>query len=133
MPLRPTVYAALLAQKVEEQHAQLWMVNTGWTGGPYGEGSRMKLSYTRAMVRAAINGELDDVPTTVDPVFGFAIPNEVPGVPSEILMPRSTWRDPKAYDARASDLVERFKKYMQQFESYMSEEVKAAAPKAPTA
>ncbi|MEL7672951.1 MAG: phosphoenolpyruvate carboxykinase (ATP), partial [Chloroflexota bacterium] len=131
MPLHPTVYAGLLAKKVEQHGAKLWLVNTGWTGGPYGEGSRMKLSYTRAMVRAALNGELDNVPTVTDPVFGFALPAEVPGVPGDILQPRNTWSDPAAYDARARQLVELFHNYMQQFEAAMTDEVKAAAPKAP--
>jgi phosphoenolpyruvate carboxykinase (ATP) len=107
------------------------MINTGWTGGPYGEGSRMKLAYTRAMVTAALNGDLDDVPTTVDPIFGFAIPQAVRGVPTEILHPRATWKRPEAYDAKARDLVARFHKYMDQFADQMTDAVKAAAPKAP--
>lgn len=131
MPLQPTVYATLLAEKIQKHNVRIWMVNTGWTGGPYGEGSRMKLSYTRAMVRAALRGELDDVDTTTDPVFGFAIPKAVPYVPSEVLLPRNTWRNPEAYDAKARDLVARFNKYMEQFTGHMSTEVKAAAPKAP--
>jgi phosphoenolpyruvate carboxykinase (ATP) len=131
MPLRPTVYAKLLAEKVEKYGAKLWMINTGWTGGPYGEGSRMKLAHTRAMVTAALNGDLDNVETTPDPVFGFGIPKHIPGVPDEVLMPRSTWRDPAAYDARARDLVARFAKYVEQFAGYMTDEIKAAAPKAP--
>jgi len=131
MPLHPTVYAKLLAQKVEQHGAKLWLVNTGWTGGPYGEGSRMKLAYTRAMVRAALNGELDDVPTVTDPIFGFALPTAVPDVPAELLQPRNTWADPAAYDARARSLVGLFHEYMEQFEDAMSDEVKAAAPKVP--
>jgi len=131
MPLHPTVYAGLLAQKVEQHGAKLWLVNTGWTGGPYGEGSRMKLAYTRAMVRAALNGELDDVPTVTDPIFGFALPTAVPDVPAELLQPRNTWADPAAYDARARSLVGLFHEYMEQFEDAMSDEVKAAAPKVP--
>jgi phosphoenolpyruvate carboxykinase (ATP) len=91
----------------------------------------MKLSYTRAMVRAALRGELDDVETTTDPVFGFAIPKAVPYVPSEVLLPRNTWRNPEAYDAKARDLVVLFNKYMNQFAAHMSDEVKAAAPTAP--
>ncbi len=131
MPLHPTVYAKLLAEKVKENNVQLWMVNTGWTGGPYGKGSRMKLAYTRAIVRAAQEGRLNDVETRTDPVFGFEIPVRVPDVPDEVLDPRSTWADPAAYDTKAADLVARFRKYMEQFESEMSDEVKAAAPKAP--
>ncbi len=131
MPLQPTVYASLLAEKVEQHNSKLWLVNTGWTGGPFGEGSRIKLAYTRAMVRAALHGDLDDVETVTDPVFGFAIPKSVPNVPSEVLFPRATWKNPDAYDARARDLVQRFAKYMEQFEDYMSADIKAAAPKAP--
>lgn len=131
MPLHPTVYAKLLADKIEKHNVNIWMVNTGWTGGPYGVGSRMKLSYTRAMVRAALNGELDGVPTTPDPIFGFALPVHVPGVPSEILQPRNTWKDPAAYDEQARKLVQLFHDYMQQFGSAMPDDVKAAAPRAP--
>jgi len=131
MPLQPTVYASLLAEKVRQHDSKLWMVNTGWTGGPYGEGSRIKLAYTRAMVRAALRGDLDGVETVTDPVFGFAVPRHVPDVPGEVLFPRATWKNADAYDARARDLVQRFAKYMEQFEGFMSAEVKAAAPKAP--
>ncbi len=131
MPLHPTVYARLLAEKVKEYGVKLWMVNTGWTGGPYGEGSRMKLAYTRAMVRAALAGKLDDVETTTDPVFGFAIPVVVEGVPTDVLTPRNTWADPAAYDVKAADLVARFHAYMKQFEGEMRDAVKAAAPVAP--
>ena len=130
MPLHPTVYANLLAEKVKQHHVKLWMINTGWTGGPYGEGSRMKLAHTRAMVRAALNGTLDGVETTIDPVFGFAIPKSVPDVPCEVLIPRNTWKNPTGYDAKARDLVARFHKYMEQFASHMPDEVKAAAPQA---
>lgn len=131
MPLQPTVYATLLADKIKQHNATIWMVNTGWTGGPYGEGSRMKLAYTRAMVRAALRGDLDTVPTCTDPVFGFAIPQAVPDVPVGVLIPRATWKHPDAYDAKARDLVARFHNYMKQFEASMSDAVKAAAPVAP--
>jgi phosphoenolpyruvate carboxykinase (ATP) len=131
MPLHPTVYANLLAEKVKRHNATLWMVNTGWTGGPYGVGRRMELAYTRAMVRAALNGDLDGAATVIDPVFGFAIPTAVPGVPSDVLIPRATWQDTAAYDAKARDLVGRFHNYMAQFEDQMSDPVKAAAPQAP--
>jgi phosphoenolpyruvate carboxykinase (ATP) len=131
MPLHPTVYAGLLAEKVQKSGAKLWMINTGWTGGPYGEGSRIKLAYTRAMVSAILNGDLDGVEMTPDPVFGFGIPKHIPGVPDEMLLPRDTWRDPDAYDARARDLVGRCYKYVEQFAGYMTPEMKAAAPKAP--
>lgn len=131
MPLHPTIYAQLLADKVQKHNVTLWMINTGWTGGPYGEGERMKLSYTRAMVNAALSGQLDDVEMAIDPIFGFAIPRRVPDVPSDVLFPRNTWKNPDAYDVKARDLVARFHKYMAQFEDYLSEDIKAAAPKAP--
>ncbi len=131
MPLHPTIYAGLLAEKIKRHNVKIWMVNTGWTGGPYGVGHRMELAYTREMVRAALRGDLDDAPTTIDPVFGFAVPQAVPGVPSEVLIPRNTWTDPVAYDAKARDLVQRFHHYMRQFEDAMSEAVRAAAPVAP--
>ncbi|MBN1200215.1 MAG: phosphoenolpyruvate carboxykinase (ATP) [Anaerolineae bacterium] len=131
MPLHPTVYARLLAEKVKQHNVRMWMVNTGWTGGPHGVGHRMELAYTRQMVRAALSGDLDDIETVTDPVFGFAIPTQVPGVPAEVLLPRNTWADPDAYDTKARDLVGRFHAYMKQFEDQTSDAVKAAAPKAP--
>ena len=129
MPLHPTVYARLLEEKVRKHGVKLWLINTGWTGGPYEEGHRMELAHTRALVNAVLNDALEGVETVTDPVFGFAIPKAVPDVPSQILFPRQTWRDPQAYDARARDLAARFHKYMAQFEGYLSEEVKAAAPR----
>lgn len=105
-------------------------MNTGWTGGPYGKVERMKLTFTRAMVRAALEGKLDDVKTVIDPVFGFRVPTEVPAVPAEVLVPRNTWDDPGDYDAMARDLAARFQDYMIQFEDKMNQEVRAAAPKA---
>ncbi|MBN2304350.1 MAG: phosphoenolpyruvate carboxykinase (ATP) [Anaerolineae bacterium] len=131
MPLQPTVYAKLLAEKIERHNVSIWLVNTGWTGGPYGEGHRMNLGHTRMMVRAALRGDLDNVATTTDPIFGFAIPQAVEGVPTEVLKPRSTWRDPDDYDTKARALVGRFHTYMKQFEDNMSDAVKAAAPVAP--
>jgi phosphoenolpyruvate carboxykinase (ATP) len=131
MPLNPTVYARLLAEKVRQHNVKLWMINTGWTGGPYGQGSRMKLAYTRAMVNAALNGLLDGLEFVTDPVFGFAVPKAVPDVPPEVLLPRNTWRDPSAYDTAARELVARAEKYMQQFAGYMTDEIRAAAPQAP--
>jgi len=131
MPLNPTVYARLLAEKVRQHNVKLWMINTGWTGGPYGQGTRMKLVYTRAMVNAALNGLLDGVEYITDPVFGFAVPSAVPDVPPEVLLPRNTWRDPWAYDITARELVARAEKYMQQFVGYMTDEIRAAAPQAP--
>ncbi|MGE7940723.1 phosphoenolpyruvate carboxykinase (ATP) [Lysinibacillus xylanilyticus] len=115
LPLPATVYAEMLGQKIDEHGAQVFLVNTGWTGGEYGTGSRMKLSYTRAMVRAAIDGTLTNVETIQDSVFGLNIPTSIEGVPTEVLNPRDAWADKAAYDAKASELAglfnENFKKF----------------------
>src|SRR5690606_12658465 len=130
LPLRPSVYAELLGKKVQEHGAQCWLVNTGWTGGPYGVGSRMKLAYTRAMVNAALSGALDDVETVVDPVFGLHIPVRVPGVPDEVLQPRKTWADPAAYDEQAKKLAAMFRENFEKFVESVTEGVRNAGPKA---
>jgi len=108
LPLRPHAYANLLGDKIREHDSKVWLVNTGWSGGGYGVGSRMKLSYTRAMLKAAMDGAFDDVTFTVHDVFGLAMPDECPGVPSEILHPRNTWADKEAYDLAALKLQARF-------------------------
>ena len=108
LPRPPRVYADLLKAKIERHGAKVWLVNTGWTGGPYGEGARMKLRDTRAMVAAAFSGALDAVPYEIDPVFGLHVPTSCPDVPTEILTPRETWTDPAAYDAAASRLKAMF-------------------------
>ena len=118
------------AEKVETHNVDVWLINTGWTGGAFGEGHRMKLAYTRAMIRAALNGELDDVETVPDPVFGVQVPTHVPGVPSDVLNPRGTWKDPEAYDRQASKLAKLFHENFKQFEDRVSEGVREAAPKA---
>lgn len=130
LPLHPGKYAEMLGQKMQQHHVNVWLINTGWTGGPYGEGHRMKLSYTRAMITAALAGELDNVETTVDPIFGVAIPTAVPGVPTEVLTPRNTWADKAAYDEKAKYLAGLFVKNFEKYASGVSEEILAAAPKA---
>jgi phosphoenolpyruvate carboxykinase (ATP) len=130
MAQHPSVYASLLGRKIAEHGAKVWLINTGWTGGPHGVGSRMKIPYTRAMINAALNGELDDVEFETDPIFGLAIPKAVPGVPSEVLFPRNTWSDPAAYDAQAAKLAKMFADNFKQFEEQVSPEVRAAGPKA---
>src|SRR6188508_2609122 len=105
LPRHPGEYASMLAERLEEHDVPVWLVNTGWTGGPYGTGERMRIDHTRTMVRAALSGALDRVPYEPDPVFGIEVPTEVPGVPSEILRPRDTWPDPAAYDAKARELA----------------------------
>jgi phosphoenolpyruvate carboxykinase (ATP) len=128
MVLPPTVYASLLGERIAQHGVQTWLVNTGWTGGAYGEGKRMKIAYTRAMVRAAIEGRLKDVPMTRDPVFGFAVPAIVPDVPSELLRPRDTWKDPTAYDAQARRLAAMFDENFKQFAGTVSAKIAAAGP-----
>ena len=130
MPLHPGVYAKLLGEKIDKHNSVVWLVNTGWTGGPAGVGSRMKLAYTRRMVTAALNGELDNVETTTEPFFGLQIPKKVEGVPDDVLNPRATWADGAAYDAQAKKLVEMFNNNFKQFADGVTDEIKAAAPKA---
>ncbi len=115
LPLRPKVYAELLREKIEKHGAKVWLVNTGWSGGGYGEGERMKLAYTRALLRAALSGELDSVEFVTEPIFGLSIPTECPGVPAEILNPRQTWRYPSAYDAKATELRNMFEANFKKF------------------
>jgi phosphoenolpyruvate carboxykinase (ATP) len=115
LPQPPAVYARMLGEKLEEHRAAVWLVNTGWTGGPYGEGERMPIAATRALLHAALSGRLDDVEYREDPVFGFAVPLEVPGVDSSLLDPRSTWRDRDAYDAKARELAAMFRRNFARF------------------
>lgn len=129
MPLHPGVYGELLGQRIDDHESTVWLVNTGWTGGPYGVGTRMKLAYTRRMVRAALAGELDDVETFEERHFGLAIPKHVEGIPDEVLDPRNTWEDHEAYDAQAAKLVDMFVENFKQFEEGVTEEIRAAGPK----
>ena len=129
LPLHPTQYAEMLGQKMKQFTVNVWLINTGWTGGVFGVGTRMKLAYTRAMITAALEGKLDKVAYTTDPVFGLSIPNEVPNVPSEILNPRNTWTDKNAYDKKANDLATQFNNNFKQYADFANNEIKAAAPK----
>lgn len=129
LPLHPGTYAEMLGKKMEKHQVNVWQVNTGWTGGPYGIGKRMKLSYTRAMITAVLNRQLDDAEMVIDPVFGMQIPKEVPGVPSELLIPRNTWSDKAAYDEKACYLASLFIGNFKKYASGVSEEILAAAPK----
>ena len=128
LPQPATVYADLLGDKLRVHGSRAWLVNTGWTGGRYGVGSRMKLGYTRAMVAAALGGALDDVSTTVDPVFGLRIPARVPDVPPDVLLPRGTWADGSAYDDAAAELAAMFKRNFEQFAGRVTGRVGAAGP-----
>ncbi len=128
MPLHPTVYADLLGDKIDQHDVQVWLINTGWVGGPYGVGERFPISTSRAVIRAAIDGDLDDVPTRTDPTFGFAVPTHVPGVADDQLDPRSTWDDPDAYDDAAHDLAARFVKNFDEFTDVAGADLVAAGP-----
>jgi phosphoenolpyruvate carboxykinase (ATP) len=129
LPLHPGRYASMLGDKMKENNVDVWMVNTGWTGGPYGIGNRMKLSYTRAMITAALEGKLNNVKYEVCPIFGVGIPTSCPGVPSEILNPRNTWDDPTAYDQKSRYLAGLFVKNFEKYKDGVSSETLAAAPK----
>ncbi|MGE7675592.1 phosphoenolpyruvate carboxykinase (ATP) [Lysinibacillus sp. NPDC094403] len=128
LPLPATVYAEMLGQKIDEHGAQVYLVNTGWTGGEYGTGSRMKLSYTRTMVRAAIDGKLADVETIQDSVFGLNIPTSIEGVPTEVLNPRDAWTDKAAYDAKAAELAGLFNKNFEKFSNVSEAITKLGGP-----
>ncbi|HEU5053705.1 MAG TPA: phosphoenolpyruvate carboxykinase (ATP) [Hanamia sp.] len=128
IPLHPATYAEMLGKKMKEQNVNVWMVNTGWSGGPYGVGKRMKLAFTRAMITAALNGKLDDVIYEPHPVFGMLMPKDCPCVPSEILNPRNTWKDKKEYDKAAKELAQRFIDNFGKFADHATEEILAAAP-----
>jgi phosphoenolpyruvate carboxykinase (ATP) len=128
MALSPIVYARLLGERIERHHSDVWLVNTGWTGGPYGEGERMKIAHTRAMITAALEGKLRDVPTRREPVFGLEVPTSCPGVPDEVLDPRATWADPEAYDHQATKLAAMFRENFHQFEGEVGAAIAQAGP-----
>ncbi|MAU71471.1 MAG: phosphoenolpyruvate carboxykinase (ATP) [Pseudozobellia sp.] len=131
MPLHPAKYAEMLSKKMQEAKVNVWLVNTGWTGGPYGIGTRMKLKYTRAMINAVLNGDLglynyDDY--HIHSVFGVAQPRECPGVPTSVLSPRATWNDDQAYYTTAFKLTNAFRENFKKFETYASEEIRRGGP-----
>jgi phosphoenolpyruvate carboxykinase (ATP) len=130
MVLHPGVYADLLGKRMSEHNVKCWLVNTGWSGGPYGVGQRMKIGHTRAMIRAILNGSLAQVETRPDPIFGVGVPVSCPDVPSELLAPRNTWTDKEAYDEKARDLARRFNENFKKYADGVSEQVRAVAPKA---
>ncbi|MBZ9752325.1 phosphoenolpyruvate carboxykinase (ATP) [Deinococcus sp. HMF7604] len=128
MPRHPGEYARLLAQKVQESGARVWLVNTGWSGGQYGTGKRMSIAHTRAMINAALSGELDDVSFEQEPFFNLEIPTEVPGVPAQVLNPRDAWADPAAYDEAARKLARMFRENFKRFEEGVAPAVTASMP-----
>ncbi len=129
LPLHPTKYAEMLGEKMRKHNVNVWLINTGWTAGPYGTGHRMKLSYTRAMITAALNGELDNVTFTAHDIFGLLMPTTCPNVPAEILNPRNTWSDKTAYDQKANNLAAQFVKNFEKYADKANAEILSAAPK----
>lgn len=129
MVWHPARYAELLAEKIRKQNADVWLINTGWSGGTYGVGSRMKLKFTRRMVDAVHSGELAGAETVTDPVFGLAVPTSCPGVPTELLVPRNTWANATEYDATAQKLASLFIQNFKTYEGGASEAVRQAGPK----
>lgn len=129
LPLHPTAYAELLGKKLRKSKSNVWLVNTGWVGGSYGVGSRIKLKYTRALITAALNGELNKVSYDTDPIFSLAMPTTCPDVPTELLNPRNAWADKNAYDAKACALAIAFNKNFEKFAEKASAELLGAAPK----
>ncbi|MCL5884052.1 MAG: phosphoenolpyruvate carboxykinase (ATP), partial [Deltaproteobacteria bacterium] len=131
MALAPSVYAKLLGEKVATHNVKVWLVNTGWTGGTYGMGRRMDIGHTKAMLRAALAGKLDGVEMRVDPAFGLRVPRSCPDVPPEVLDPRSTWKDPAAYDRTARKLAGMFHENFAQYADQVTPEVRAAGFRKP--
>ena len=128
LPLHPTVYARLLGEKIAQHHVHCWLVNTGWSGGSYRVGHRIRIAHTRRIVQAALNRELDEVPMRTDPIFGFQVPSACEGIPAEILQPHTTWRDPQVYDRQATELAHKFVDNFQQFADVVPADVRAAGP-----
>jgi phosphoenolpyruvate carboxykinase (ATP) len=130
LPLPPGRYATMLGEKIARHGVRVWLVNTGWTGGGPGVGSRMKIAFTRAMIRAALSGALDASEYSRDPIFNLDVPAACPDVPAEVLHPRTTWPDRSAYDTTAARLSAMFRDNFTKFEAEVSAEVKAAGPAA---
>jgi phosphoenolpyruvate carboxykinase (ATP) len=129
LPLHPTKYAEMMGKKIDESGAKVWLINTGWSGGAYGTGERIKLRFTRAMITAALEGKLDDVAYETHEVFGLAMPTSCPDVPAELLNPRKTWADKNAYDTKANELAEKFVNNFEKFKEFANDEIMAASPK----
>lgn len=129
MPLHPTRYADMLNKKIQDAKVNVWLVNTGWTGGAYGTGKRMSLPYTRALITVALENQLDNVNYRNHEIFGLAMPASCPGVPAEILDPRNTWRDKEAYDHQSNELAGAFLKNFEKFSSYATDEIMKGAPR----
>ena len=129
MSLHPSVYADMLGERIAKHNVSCWLVNTGWTGGPYGVGHRVEIKYTRAMIKAILEGQLDKVETKEDPVFGIHVPIKVKGVPDEILFPRNTWKNPETYDEKAKELANQFIENFKEYESNVDKKILDASPR----
>ncbi len=129
MSLHPSVYADMLGERIDKHKVSCWLVNTGWTGGAYGVGKRIEIKYTRAMIEAILEGQLDNVETETDPVFGIQIPLAVKGVPKEYLFPRNTWKNPEAYDEKANELANQFIENFKEYENNVDKKILDASPK----
>jgi len=128
LPMHPNRYATLLGERIRRHGPGVWLINTGWTAGPYGTGQRIRIPHTRAMIRAVLEGKIDDGDLRPEPFFGLRVPRRVPGVPGEVLDPRSTWQDPEAYDRQARELAAMFRRNFERYGEEVSEEVRAAGP-----
>ena len=128
MPRHPSVYGNLLRKLIAEHKVDCWLVNTGWTGGKYGTGTRMPIKATRALLNAALSGDLKSQPMRIDPIFGFEVPLALAGVDPKILNPRETWADPKAYDQMAANLVSMFTRNFEKFITHVGADVLSAGP-----
>ncbi len=128
MPLHPAEYAEMLSKKMKDANVNVWLVNTGWTGGAYGTGNRMKLKYTRAMIESALEGKLEEVEFTKHPIFGLNMPLECENVPSGILNPKETWSDKNSYDEKAMELANSFKKNFKKYEDNSNKEILSGGP-----
>ncbi|MFO7631687.1 MAG: phosphoenolpyruvate carboxykinase (ATP), partial [Caldilinea sp.] len=133
MVWHPTVYARMLAERIERRHASVWLINTGWSGGAYGVGSRIKIAYTRAMVSAALNGSLDNVEYRTDEIFNLSVPTSCPNVSSDVLNPRRTWADPVAYETQAHKLADMFVHNFAKYADYVDRAVVEGGPRLATA
>jgi phosphoenolpyruvate carboxykinase (ATP) len=128
LPLHPKTYAAMLGEKIRQHQVRVWLVNTGWTGGPYGVGQRIRLQYTRSMIRAAFTGILEDIPRYQDDYFGLSVPEYIPDVPKEVFYPRTTWNNPLVYDRQVNQLIGRFEKNFEQYRSVVADEILSSGP-----
>jgi len=129
LPLHPTKYAEILGENMKKTKVNVWLVNTGWSGGAYGVGERMSLPYTRALITAALEGQLDKAKYTKDPIFGVAVPNEVPNVPTKILTPKNTWKDGTKFDETARKLADMFNENFTKYKEFANKEILSGAPK----